>query len=89
MVKRMFDNEEMTVTKKNVKNQEKELIKLKKARDIRSIIRDVITPYNREIEDENVKNIIDQLEEKIKQTEYSITETNKQIKFGVEQKHGN
>ena len=40
---------------KGIKQKERELIDLKNARDIRSIIRDVITPYNREIEDKNTK----------------------------------
>ena len=71
---------------KGLKNKEKELNELKKARDIRSILRDVITPYNREIEDKNIKDLIDQLEEKINQIEFSITEMNKQLREGVSQK---
>mgnify|MGYP001607182595 CR=1 FL=1 len=63
MPKRNLTNEEIILTKKGIKNKEEELIKLKKERDIRSIIRDIITPYNIEIEDKNIKDLIDRLEE--------------------------
>jgi len=69
---RMLSNEEVTITNKNLEVRRKELSELNRELEIRTLFKDKIIPYNREIEDKNINNLIETIKEKISQTEFTI-----------------
>lgn len=93
---RQLNPEEKVMTVKGIIKVKKDLVDLKETLTIQDArkrylkakqeFETIATPYNRKIENDETQKIIDTLKEQIKLKEYSLTEMEKHIKFGVQEK---
>ena len=85
-MKRPLNETEEKLTKKGVIRRKDEIVRLKERLEVNKVLRDIITPYNRKIEDANLDLIIKTSETDLKIAKIDLDKLRLDLKIGVEVK---
>ena len=82
-MKRQFDDEERKFTKRNLKKRKEELKDLLEALEMKKLLVNQVTPYNRRMEDKRNQIDLQLIKSKIEELKFNIQTTQKQLKGGI------